>query len=63
MLVQIGLILVAYYMGRKGIDVDTLVMLTKALLGKDEEEQPLTALSRAGLPGEIWAGPLSFDDK
>ena len=38
MLVQIGLILVAYYIGRKGIDVDTLVVLTKALLGKDEEE-------------------------
>lgn len=38
MLLQVALILVAYYMGRKGIGVDELFLLTKALLDKDEEE-------------------------
>lgn len=38
MLVQVALILVAYYMGKKGIAIDDLFMLTKLLLEKDEEK-------------------------
>lgn len=36
MLVQVTLILVAYYMGRKNIRIDELFFLTKVLLDKDE---------------------------
>lgn len=38
MLVQVALILVAYCMGRKGIDLNTLIALTNMLLGDDKEK-------------------------
>lgn len=37
MLLQIGLVLVAYYMGRKGMTVQDLYFLTIKLLERDEE--------------------------
>ena len=38
MLVQIGLILVAYYMGKKGMTVQDLYFLALKLLDQDEEK-------------------------
>ena len=37
MLVEIGLILVAYYMGRKGMTMQEVFFLATKLLGKDEQ--------------------------
>lgn len=38
MLIQIVLILAAYYMGKKGMTLEEVFVLAKTLLEKDEEE-------------------------